>query len=192
MRIDSTAVETDVHDPTDASLLWDGIRIITRYLEEGHTLDPRPDYRYSDHLRAAKKRLLAVTAWYRVLICGYCARRGERGRKAYSLVNTRFPGPVELAQEELGGNRFVDELDFHNVHDALRKHEPWRNFLSETAGESHSNTGYDKLYSFTKLRNAVMHGRLLFPTYQHFKDGTRAINTMMVLIENLSAYYSLR
>jgi len=41
VRIDSTAVETDVHDPTDASLLWDGIRIITRYLEAGHTLDPR-------------------------------------------------------------------------------------------------------------------------------------------------------
>ena len=36
------------------------MRIITRYLEEGHTLDPRPDYRYSDHLRVTKKRLLAV------------------------------------------------------------------------------------------------------------------------------------
>ena len=60
LRIDSTAVETDVHDPTDASLLWDGMRIITRWLEEGHSLDPRPDYRYCDHLRVAKKRLLAV------------------------------------------------------------------------------------------------------------------------------------
>jgi len=61
MRVDSTAVETDVHDPTDASLLWDGMRIITRWLDEGYTFNPRPDYRYSDHLRVAKKRLLAVT-----------------------------------------------------------------------------------------------------------------------------------
>ena len=29
-------------------------------LRKGHTLDPLPDYRYSDHLRVAKKRLLAV------------------------------------------------------------------------------------------------------------------------------------
>jgi transposase, IS5 family len=61
MRVDSTAIETDVHDPTDASLLWDGMKILTRWLDEGYTLDPRPDYRYSDHLRVAKKRLLAVT-----------------------------------------------------------------------------------------------------------------------------------
>jgi IS5 family transposase len=37
IRIDSTAIDSDVHDPTDASLLWDGVRIITRWLEEGHT-----------------------------------------------------------------------------------------------------------------------------------------------------------
>ena len=60
IRIDSTAIDSDVHDPTDASLLWDGVRIITRWLEEGHTLTPRPAYRYSDHLRVVKKRHLAV------------------------------------------------------------------------------------------------------------------------------------
>ena len=60
IRIDSTAIDSDVHDPTDASLLWDGVRIITRWLEEGHALTPRPDYRYSNHLRVVKKRHLAV------------------------------------------------------------------------------------------------------------------------------------
>jgi transposase, IS5 family len=60
IRIDSTAIDSDVHDPTDASLLWDGVRIITRWLEEGHALTPRPEYRYSDHLRVVKKRHLAV------------------------------------------------------------------------------------------------------------------------------------
>ena len=60
IRIDSTAVETDIHDPTDSTLLFDGIRVITRLLEEGHELSPRPDYNYSDHCRVAKKRVLAV------------------------------------------------------------------------------------------------------------------------------------
>jgi len=60
VRIDSTVVESNIHDPSDSTLLWDGIRVITRWLEEGHTLAPRPDYRYCDHCRVVKKRLMVV------------------------------------------------------------------------------------------------------------------------------------
>jgi IS5 family transposase len=60
VRIDTTVVETDIHPPTDASLLWDGIRVLTRLLEEGQALRPAPRYRFANHLRVAKKRLLAI------------------------------------------------------------------------------------------------------------------------------------
>jgi IS5 family transposase len=60
VRIDSTAVETDIHAPTDSSLLADGIRIMTRWMAEGHKLSPKPDYRFSDHRRVAKKRALKI------------------------------------------------------------------------------------------------------------------------------------
>jgi IS5 family transposase len=60
IRIDATAVQTDIHRPTDASLLWDGVRIITRWLFEGKELEPRPAYQCSDHRRVAKKRLLTT------------------------------------------------------------------------------------------------------------------------------------
>ena len=60
MRIDKTVVETDIHHPTDASLLFDGVRVLTRLLREGHGMRPRPAYAFSDHLRVAKKRLLAI------------------------------------------------------------------------------------------------------------------------------------
>lgn len=60
VRIDSTVVESNIHDPSDSTLLWDGIRVITRWLEEGHALAPRPDYRYCDHCRVVKKRLMVV------------------------------------------------------------------------------------------------------------------------------------
>jgi len=60
VRIDATAVETDIHHPTDSSLLADGVRIITRWLAEGHQLTPKPAYRFSDHRRVVKKRLLTV------------------------------------------------------------------------------------------------------------------------------------
>jgi IS5 family transposase len=60
IRIDATAVETDIHHPTDSSLLADGIRIITRWLGEGKKLSPIPRYRHSDHRRVVKKLILTI------------------------------------------------------------------------------------------------------------------------------------
>ena len=60
IRIDATAVETDIHHPTDSTLLADGVRIITRWLADGKKLSPPPRYMYSDHRRVVKKRVLAI------------------------------------------------------------------------------------------------------------------------------------
>lgn len=60
IRIDSTAIETDIHHPTDSTLLADGIRIITRWLGAGKALSPAPAYRYSDHNRVVKKRVMTI------------------------------------------------------------------------------------------------------------------------------------
>lgn len=60
IRIDSTAIETDIHHPTDSTLLCDGIRVITRWLSAGKQLFPQPVYPFSDHTRAAKKRLMVI------------------------------------------------------------------------------------------------------------------------------------
>jgi transposase, IS5 family len=60
VRVDSTAVETDIHHPTDSTLLADGIRIITRWLTEGKELLPVPSYQFSDHRRVVKKRVMTI------------------------------------------------------------------------------------------------------------------------------------
>jgi IS5 family transposase len=60
VRIDATAVETDIHHPTDSSLLADGVRIIMRWLGEGKQLSPAPRYQYSDHRRVVKKQVLTI------------------------------------------------------------------------------------------------------------------------------------
>jgi transposase, IS5 family len=59
-RIDSTVVETDIHRPTDSTLLQDGIRVITRLLADGQEFFPRPGYTFTDHNRRAKKRCLEI------------------------------------------------------------------------------------------------------------------------------------
>ncbi len=60
IRIDSSAIETDIHHPTDSTLLCDGIRLMSRWLSAGKQLSPQPVYPFSDHTRAAKKRLMVI------------------------------------------------------------------------------------------------------------------------------------
>jgi hypothetical protein len=94
---------------------------------------------------------------------------------------TRFQAAKQMA----GGNRFVDELDFHQVHEALKAHKPWREFLLK---KQVSKSQYGKHFSFTTLRNDVMHGRTVFPTYERFKKRCRAVAKMIQWIDLLYAY----
>jgi len=117
-----------------------------------------------------------------------CGVTNDNGLNLTSEVLDRARKRFEAARKDLGGNRFVDELDFHHVNDALRKHAPWRTFLHKRLGTTLTNTQYEKVYNFTGLRDAVMHGRVLFPTYRDFKEGSTAITKIGELIDHLDAY----
>jgi hypothetical protein len=92
------------------------------------------------------------------------------------------------SQREMGGNRFIDELLFSQVYEALKKHKPWRAFLDGRLGNSISDHDYDARYETTKLRNAVMHGNILFPTFRKFKSFLNIVNHLGDFIGYLGAY----
>ena len=54
VRIDSTVTETDILEPSDSRLLYDGIRVLTRLLRQGR--ERLATVRFRDHCRAAKRR----------------------------------------------------------------------------------------------------------------------------------------
>lgn len=58
VRIDATVVETNIHAPTDSSLLYDGVALIARLL--GEAKDLCGFALWSDHTKRAKRRMLAV------------------------------------------------------------------------------------------------------------------------------------
>ena len=64
-RVDTTVVETNVHYPTDSTLLQDGVRVLTRTLQRASTA-------LGDRAGRIRNRLRSVTR--RVLIIGYEAR----------------------------------------------------------------------------------------------------------------------
>jgi IS5 family transposase len=59
VRIDCTVVESNIHEPTDSSLLWDSVRVLTRLLHRAKQ-DFGLRLSFKDHSRRAKKRLLGI------------------------------------------------------------------------------------------------------------------------------------
>jgi hypothetical protein len=74
------------------------------------------------------------------------------------------------------------------VNEALRKHSSWRSFLDRKCGGSLTQNQYKSLYEFTSLRDSVMHGRVLFPTYGDFGKFIDKIDDMGSFIDCLDAY----
>jgi len=60
IRIDSTAVESNIHHPTYSKLFEDGVRVITRLLIAGKELKPMPEYSFADHRRVVRKRVVTI------------------------------------------------------------------------------------------------------------------------------------
>lgn len=117
-----------------------------------------------------------------------CGLSADKGLNLTAEVLEKVRKRFEAARQKMGGNRFVDELDFHQVNDALRKHSSWRDFLHQKVGKSLSNSEYERLYNFTDFRDAVMHGRILFPTYSAFQKRSSTISQIGELIDHLDAY----
>ena len=82
LRVDTTVVQTDIHHPTDNTLLWDVVRVVTRLV--GHlaeALGRRRIKGFCDRTRSARRRMQEIqrmtsrqrqeqqTATYRELIC---------------------------------------------------------------------------------------------------------------------------
>jgi IS5 family transposase len=60
LRVDTTVVETNVHYPTDATLLWDSVRTVTRLVWDLHEKLPRGVKGFTDRTRSARRRMQAL------------------------------------------------------------------------------------------------------------------------------------
>jgi transposase, IS5 family len=60
LRVDTTVVETDIHHPTDSTLLWDVVRVITRLMSRLAELLPNGIDGFSDHRRSARRRMQEI------------------------------------------------------------------------------------------------------------------------------------
>src|SRR5499427_3393696 len=105
MRVDTTVVETNIHYPTDSSLLGDGVRVLTRVMKKVTKIAGDVGCKLRDRSRSVKHRVMEI---------GRAARaKGAQGkeklRKAYAnLLNStsRVVGQAKrFAQEIVDGTK---------------------------------------------------------------------------------------
>ena len=60
MRVDTTVVETNIHHPTDSTLLGDGVRVLTRTMKKISKIAGAVGAKLRDRSRSVKLRLLEI------------------------------------------------------------------------------------------------------------------------------------
>ena len=60
MRLDTTVVETNIHHPTDSTLLGDGVRVLTRLMRKITKIVGAVGTKLHDRSRSVKLRLLEI------------------------------------------------------------------------------------------------------------------------------------
>ena len=86
LRIDTTAVETNIHWPTDSSLLWDTYRTLARYLEQIRAIDP---------LMVGNRRVLLKKAKKLQQKIARKASKNQKSTEALERLYIRLFGLVE-------------------------------------------------------------------------------------------------
>jgi IS5 family transposase len=74
VRIDCTVTETNIHHPTDSSLLWDCVRVLARNVRQVRELT---GFSFSDHSRRAKRRYTGI---------GNCRSKNKRTKLYRDLL----------------------------------------------------------------------------------------------------------
>ena len=82
LRVDTTVVETNIHHPTDSTLLEDGVRVITRSLHKIRR--GVGQLRFRDRRRSVSRRVFAIAAQSRKL--------GEEGQAGLKKLYRQWMG----------------------------------------------------------------------------------------------------
>lgn len=74
VRIDCTVVSSNIHAPTDSSLLYDSVNVLTRLLSKAREQFGKSHFVFSSHVKRAKRRALGVLN-----------AKNEKDRKAFYI-----------------------------------------------------------------------------------------------------------
>jgi IS5 family transposase len=86
LRVDTTVVESNIHYPTDSSLLGDGTRVLTRTMKKIESKSGGLKGKVRDRMRSIRKRVVAIALSTRLLGPPGEKRRKRQYRELLSLT----------------------------------------------------------------------------------------------------------
>ena len=144
LRLDTTAVETNIHWPTDSTLLWDTYRVLARLIERARGVDAGVVGSGRLHPRRAKREALAITR--------AAAQKGRRARslqRPYRRLIRRVEGALSWAA-----------CVAHGVADGIasQRHSAWTHAQAEGLVEelAHFHALGERVVD--QARRRVLHG----------------------------------
>ena len=96
MRVDTTVVESNIHYPTDSSLLGDGARVLTRTMKKIEKQAGKLKRKVRDRTRSVRKQVLAIALSGRV-----------RGSEGEQRRQQRYGKLLQLSRQILNDTRRV-------------------------------------------------------------------------------------
>src|SRR3974390_2874089 len=89
LRVDTTVVQTDIHHPTDNTLLWDVVRVVTRLVTRlAKALKLRRIKGFCDRTRSARRRMYEI--------------QRMTTRQRHEQQTRTYRGLIDIAQEGVG------------------------------------------------------------------------------------------
>src|SRR5712671_4513704 len=105
LRVDTTVVESNIHYPTDSSLLGDGTRVLTRTMKKIEEKAGGLKRKVRDRMRSVRKRVLAIALSTRYLGAEGEARRKKQYRELLSLTRKTVNQAQRILEEVKAGPR---------------------------------------------------------------------------------------
>jgi IS5 family transposase len=128
IRTDTTVVESNIHYPTDASLLWDTWRVATRLLERAREMH-RESVPHRFHSRKVKKLYLDITRY----ITSKSKARQEKVKASFRTLIERVDWIVALAGDFCEKFRSSSDLALSAVALELAAYLPSMQTVAATA-----------------------------------------------------------
>jgi transposase, IS5 family len=101
MRVDTTVVETNIHYPTDSSLLGDGTRVLTRLMKKVTVIAGEAGTKLRDRMRSVQRRVAEIGRAARV--------KGEKGKEKLKPIYRRL---LDITGRVTGSaRRFSSEIE---------------------------------------------------------------------------------
>jgi transposase, IS5 family len=109
LRVDTTVVQTDIHHPTDNTLLWDVVRVITRLIGRLSDAIDRQIKGFRNRTRAARRRMQALQRMTAT------QRQRQQTGKYRELINIT----TEVVERARGALRHTCKVRGKDLHSAL-------------------------------------------------------------------------